>query len=407
VLVRASAPAWSRPAGSACPPHDTPITRQRPRDLNRATAGVTPPRQAQSTAAPGPSTLNSSTLNPEQTGPARSRGRAERAPSLIVFPVAPSESVCVLSAVMHLPPAMDVAFPLVALLVAVVLVVAILALRRRHAADPTPQPTSSDWIGHTNETNNSHSNKDSDSHSNKDSDSAEGGGVGVSTARRVTVAQAVAERDPATAPLPTASTAVPAPATTTADTTPAPVAGSTAAGSDVGNPPQHPRPAATQPQPAAGAPEPRSAAHPSPDTAAPGAQQRPTATPALSAARSATPTTGNPDNPRDGAPSPIPTRAGQPTSSGDVRDRLLAVLLDNPTQAVRAVTELDAARGHLDRLTEALDAIRRERGVLGEVLARLAATGLRPDQLATLAGLPLTEVHDLLPTCVPSPPASP
>lgn len=83
------------------------------------------------------------------------------------------------------------------------------------------------------------------------------------------------------------------------------------------------------------------------------------------------------------------------------------MLLDDPTQAVHAVTELDSTRGHLDRLTEALDAIRRERNMLGDILTRLAATGLRPDQLATLAGLPLTEVHDLLPTSTPSPPASP
>jgi len=337
----------------------------------------------------------------EQTGPARSRVRGELAPSLIVFPVAPFESVCVLSAVMHLPLAMDVAFPLVAQLVAVVLVVAILGLRRRHSADPTPQPSSSDWIGHSNEDSNNSNNSNIE-----DSNSAVDGGVGVPTARRVTVAQAVAERDPDTAPLPASSTAVPAP-----DTTPATAAGSTAAGTGVGNPAQRPRPAATQTQPPAAAPELPSAAHRSPETAAPVAQQQPpTATPPLSltAARSATPATDNPpDHPRNGTPSPIPARTAEPTSSGDVRDRLLAVLLDDPTQAVHAVTELDSTRGHLDRLTEALDAIRRERNMLGDILTRLAATGLRPDQLATLAGLPLTEVHDLLPTSTPSPPASP
>lgn len=321
------------------------------------------------------------------------------APSLMVFPVAPFESVCVLSVVMHLPPAMDVAFPLIALLVAVVLVVAILGLRRRHSADPTSHPTSSDWIGHNNDTDNNSS--------NEDSDSAKSGGVGVPTARRVTVAQAVAERDPATAPLPTASTAVPDPAITTANTPTAPAAGSTAPATGVGLAAQRPHPAATQPQPAVAAPEPPSAAHQSLETTtAPVAQQQPTATttPPLSGARPTT-ATDNPDDTHNSAASPTPARTeptAQPASRGDVRDRLLAVLLDNPTQAVRAVTELDATRGHLDRLTEALDAIRRERGVLGEVLARLAATGLRPDQLATLAGLPLTEVHDLLPTCGPS-----
>ncbi len=63
----------------------------------------------------------------------------------------------------------------------------------------------------------------------------------------------------------------------------------------------------------------------------------------------------------------------------DARDRLLAVLLDDPEHAVDAAEELVACRGQL-----------------GEVLGRLAASGLSVDQLARLSGLPIDEVRGLL-----------
>jgi hypothetical protein len=86
--------------------------------------------------------------------------------------------------------------------------------------------------------------------------------------------------------------------------------------------------------------------------------------------------------------------AAAPRGRGDARDRLLAVLLDDPVRAVGAAVELEACRRQLDRLT---DAVRHERHVLGSVLARLAEAGLAPDQLARLSGLSDEELRSLLP----------
>ncbi len=77
----------------------------------------------------------------------------------------------------------------------------------------------------------------------------------------------------------------------------------------------------------------------------------------------------------------------------DARDRLLAVLLDDPERAVGAAVELETCLRELDRLSEA---VRHERVVLRDVLRRLAAAGLRSEQLARLAGMPLAEVEALL-----------
>lgn len=92
-----------------------------------------------------------------------------------------------------------------------------------------------------------------------------------------------------------------------------------------------------------------------------------------------------------GAASPPAAPAGVPR--GDARDRLLAVLLDDPVRAVGAVVELEACKGQLQRLTES---VRHERGVLGELVARLARAGLQPEQLSRLADLPVDEVRALL-----------
>jgi hypothetical protein len=67
------------------------------------------------------------------------------------------------------------------------------------------------------------------------------------------------------------------------------------------------------------------------------------------------------------------------TTRGDARDRLLAVLLDDPVRAVGATEELEACRSRLR-----------------DVMHRLAGTGLRPEQLARLAGLPVEDVHKML-----------
>ncbi|MBW0119274.1 hypothetical protein, partial [Pseudonocardia abyssalis] len=77
----------------------------------------------------------------------------------------------------------------------------------------------------------------------------------------------------------------------------------------------------------------------------------------------------------------------------DARDRLLAVLLDDPVRAVGATVELDACRRQLDRLS---DAVRHERETLRSVLSRLADAGLAPDQLARLSGLSDDELRGLL-----------
>jgi hypothetical protein len=90
------------------------------------------------------------------------------------------------------------------------------------------------------------------------------------------------------------------------------------------------------------------------------------------------------------APPPVPLRA---TPRDDARDRLLAVLLHDPALAVDATIELDACRARLDRLS---DAMRHERGALRDVLQRLAGAGLRTDQLARLAGMPVKELQALL-----------
>lgn len=84
--------------------------------------------------------------------------------------------------------------------------------------------------------------------------------------------------------------------------------------------------------------------------------------------------------------------AQQDGSSSDARDRLLAVLLDDPERAVGAAVELETCLRELDRLS---DAVRTGRAALRDVLQRLASAGLRPDQLARLAGMPLAEVEAL------------
>jgi hypothetical protein len=78
---------------------------------------------------------------------------------------------------------------------------------------------------------------------------------------------------------------------------------------------------------------------------------------------------------------------------GDARDRLLAVLLDDPLRAVGAAVDLQECQERIDRAAATLQD---ERGRLGGVLARLARSGLRPDQLARLSGLSDAEVAELL-----------
>ncbi|MFC5951265.1 hypothetical protein ACFQH9_23635, partial [Pseudonocardia lutea] len=78
---------------------------------------------------------------------------------------------------------------------------------------------------------------------------------------------------------------------------------------------------------------------------------------------------------------------------GDARDRLLAVLLDDPVRAVGATVELQSQQEELSRLAEEM---RTRRDELGAVVRRLAAAGLAPDQVAKLAGLDRAEVDRML-----------
>lgn len=118
------------------------------------------------------------------------------------------------------------------------------------------------------------------------------------------------------------------------------------------------------------------------------------ARPAPDAAATVTPDRGGrPDGPA-ARPAETVTPDVAPSARGDARDRLLAVLLDDPVRAVGATVELDACRRQLARLT---DAVRHEREALRSVLARLADTGLGRDQLARLSGLSDAELRDLLP----------
>ena len=89
------------------------------------------------------------------------------------------------------------------------------------------------------------------------------------------------------------------------------------------------------------------------------------------------------------------TRSPQPAVEAPdsaARDRLLAVLLDDPDRAVGATVELDRVRGQLDRLVEA---VRHEQDALAGLVDKLASAGLDDAQIARLAGIPAGEVATL------------
>ncbi len=77
----------------------------------------------------------------------------------------------------------------------------------------------------------------------------------------------------------------------------------------------------------------------------------------------------------------------------DAKDRLLAVLFDDPEHTVAAVVDLDARRNELVQLATA---VRDGRTALADALGRLEAAGLRPRQLASLAGISVDEVREAL-----------
>jgi hypothetical protein len=272
----------------------------------------------------------------------------------------------------------EVLFPLVAgaaVAIAVIVVIAALGRGKRPTSgrpaedDPATGLTSADWTGEA---------------ATGDPAALVANRVAVVGPHRLTVAEAVAVREADTAPLPVlSSTFVP----------------DGRAGPDPG------RDAADRPPAVEFAPAQLATAQAATDQPATG--EPPTAQPTSAAPAAA-------EQPDGASPMPVPTESGDvpasrpaavPTGSDravaaavaqalavraaaretptvparDGRDRLLAVLLDDPDQAVAAAEELQACRGQL-----------------GEVLARLAAAGLRADQLARLSGFSEDEVGAML-----------
>ena len=70
------------------------------------------------------------------------------------------------------------------------------------------------------------------------------------------------------------------------------------------------------------------------------------------------------------------------------------MLLADHEAAVGALNELGACQQRLASLAESTS---RANTALDEILARLAGTGLRPEQLARLADIPTDEVRRRLP----------
>jgi hypothetical protein len=235
----------------------------------------------------------------------------------------------------------EVLFPLGACAVAAVAVVAIVVVLmrgRRASTDETSAPTAEDWTGEA-----------------ATSDPEPMPTVTVpALPRRMTVAEAVAARDADTAPLPVSSVAFlgAGPATSPAlSTGPLPLVAPGSADLDpTGLPQAEPPPdlPTTSPAPAAEA-----------------TGSGPSLAVAVAHALAARAAAG-----REVAPA---------SRTADARDRLLAVLLVDPAAAIDAAEELINCRGQLD-----------------DVLARLASSGLAPDQLARLSGCPLEQVTTLV-----------
>lgn len=249
---------------------------------------------------------------------------------------------------MQLPMTADVLVPLAVGVVVVIVAAVVLprGLRRRPEEPGTGPPTPSDWTGEV----------------------ASGTApvpVVVVPVRRTgprTVAEAVAAREVAIASPPRAAREA-EPEKPDEQRGAAPVAEASAAGPPAAEAPVAEAPVAEHPGAERAAGEERTAASPA-------GSSRPVAAAVAHAlaARAA------------------PSRA-------DGRDRLLAVLLDDPVRALGAVAELEERRAKLGRLSAAMTG---ERAGLADVLRRLEACGLRPDQLARLAGLADSEVRDLL-----------
>lgn len=83
--------------------------------------------------------------------------------------------------------------------------------------------------------------------------------------------------------------------------------------------------------------------------------------------------------------------SGPPLRPEEAKDRLLAVLLEDPARVLGATVDLDACRARPEWRSDAAS-----RAGLRRVLEQLLGAGLRPDQLARLAGMPLDDVQEVL-----------
>ncbi|GEL18210.1 hypothetical protein [Pseudonocardia asaccharolytica] len=258
---------------------------------------------------------------------------------------------------MQLPISPEVLIPLAAGVAAVIIALVVLLARRRRngrdvAAEPVAEPIHTDWTG----------------------EGANGPSEPVLRAsatgqtQPVTVAEAVAER--------MASTAEPDPPPRQA-AVPADHASSQAESN--GNPERHGTGHGQPSDPAS-----RPAAAGSSGTVADAVTQ---AFAARSAATRVTATS------RDDAAASGEVRAVPPR--GDIRDRLLEVLLDDPVRAIGAAVDLQRALGRLEKLTEA---VRQEREALSSMLRRLVDAGLDVDQIGRLSGLSTDDVRAMLGT---------
>jgi hypothetical protein len=89
----------------------------------------------------------------------------------------------------------------------------------------------------------------------------------------------------------------------------------------------------------------------------------------------------------------VPTAGARTPASGDAKDRLLGVLLEDPARAVDATERLDDTR---DRIAELDAVLRRRREDLAGAVRHLHECGLDPAQIGRLSGMAVDDVRTIL-----------
>ncbi|MFC5994503.1 hypothetical protein ACFQE5_09805 [Pseudonocardia hispaniensis] len=270
---------------------------------------------------------------------------------------------------MQLPISIEALILLSAGVAAVIIAMVVLLTRRRRrrddvAGEPTSEPTHADWTGET-----AAGLPDSDLWT-----------PAAEPTHLVTVGEAVAVRQAATArpdrPHPMSG---------------APTTASSVPGASAGTGPSQPESNGTPERPGSGPDRPTdSAARP---LAGSNAAMADAVTQAFAARTPATRPAATRES--GGVPDTAGAEARVVAPRGDIRDRLLEVLLDDPSRAIDAAADLQKALGQLEKLTEA---VRQEREVLTSMLRRLADAGLDADQVGRLSGLPVDDVRAMLGT---------